>query len=1392
MQELLRSEQTTRLDELFLSQPVCTAVQLALVDTPASWSIISSAVVGHSSGEIAAAYAAGALDFAAAIKIAYFRGLVSATVPERCGRRGAMLAVGLGRAAAEERIRQSVAADVGTVTVACVNSPASTTVSGDAEAVQQLCTSLQADGVFARILKVGVAYHSHHMHAVADEYLRLLQGCIDPKPARPDVHFFSSVTGGHMADTTALTAQYWVRNMVSPVLFADAAAALCTGTLQGKATTQRRRRTAARDGVDILVEIGPHAALSGPLKQILAEKKQQQIYGPVLVLGKDAVNTTLDLVIMLTTRGYEAHLDAVNFPHGRASSVKVLQDLPPYAWNHTTVHWAESRIGMGYRFRKFPRHDLVGAPVGDFNPTEPRWRNFIRLSENPWVADHQVARRILYPAAGMMVMAIEAMRQMLVIGDVQTVIEGYELRDVNIGKALVVPESAEGVETMLVMRPVTASARSSSDLWHEFRIFSVSKVEGWVEHSRGRIAYRFRQPPSVVDGGWEAAQHAADIAEAYTISREACVNKIDVQDLYASLDAIGLSYGETFRNITSMAGGPGRSFGTIKIANTRDAMPYQFEHSYLIHPATLDCALQAMFPALAPAGTTVETAMVPTFVRSMFISSEISSEPGHEYEAWSEARFEGFKSTTARVTVVDSHDTTAVRPIIEISGMECASLADQSTPTDDDGQTRPPKLCFIMDWDVDVNLMTQADLERLSPVRPADEQDRKQIVTHDMYRDSMGIDRCYEHMAAYMDKLAHKYPTLRVLEIGAGTGGATLPMLQTLGGRGSGPRRKHYGRLSSYDFTDISTGFFEKARENFKDWAGLVHFRKLDIEQRPVEQGFDEGTYDVVVAANVLHATRQMRVTLDHVRRLLKPDGKLVLMEITERTLRMTLTLGNLPGWWLGAAEGRVEGPSFLPDYLNVSDRFYSAITATAVEAVEHALPPILVVPPTEASTSPMTTVDRVIESIRATTVSRVSLSQLAAANAAGALIVFLAELESPLLATVSAADFDAIRGAIGAAKGIFWVARGGTVEGHVPEANLITGLSRTIRAEKHALKFVTLDLDGERMVADDSEKDNTNIDPGRPLKLDIGVPGLLDSLRFIDDPMHTPAQDGTEPPPLGQDEVGIDIRATGVNFKDIMVSMGQLVEDFLGWEHAAWWMTGCSRRRRTRAGRTSYIMRDAKSQTGFVLVQYAFLQPHTAEEVDMAAKALVSSGQKFAVRSGGHTGWAGSNNIEGGVTMDLEHLHRVEYDGASETVHIGPRSRCTSAPAAGGARCTPSWTSTDGWWLVDAKETLAWRASFMAGHGFECDNVLAYEVVLATGEIMAVGPTGPHADLFRALKGGSNNFGIVTDFSMKAIPCSKVWGGMAFLPKTAIPGAIEALSAFTDNIPNDPDSNLL
>lgn len=387
-----------------VSQTVCTAIQIGIVDLLASWGVRPSAVAGHSSGEIAASYASGRSTAADAIVAAYLRGRAVANNNHD----GAMLAVGLGL----DRLRELKYLDDydsgdGRIQIAAINSPGSVTLSGDRSAVEALASRLATDGVFHRMLKTGgMAYHSHHMLALGQEYEESLnrgfshiRKCelVNEKQRYPHVPWSSSVTPEK--DSPSImpnSASYWRANLESPVRFSDTILNM---------TQLDNDSASGPGGINVLVEIGPHAALKGPVEQILKSVGQTEILyaGSTLKRGEDARHSMLQLCGALYCLNAKLNLVAVNavdsddrgshedrtnkgaLVHGRAAV-----DLPPYQHAYGPINYYECRSSKEYRLRKISRHVLLGSKIPGVAKSRPQWRNVLRIKDLPWLGDHRL------------------------------------------------------------------------------------------------------------------------------------------------------------------------------------------------------------------------------------------------------------------------------------------------------------------------------------------------------------------------------------------------------------------------------------------------------------------------------------------------------------------------------------------------------------------------------------------------------------------------------------------------------------------------------------------------------------------------------------------------------------------------------------------------------------------------------------------------------------------------------------------------------------------------------------------------------------------------------------------------------------------------------------------
>lgn len=336
-------------------------------------------------------YAIGALSLASAVKVAFFRGKASGKLAQKPGIRGAMLAVGLSEAqVANYLTRYRKENHLDELIIACVNSPKSVTLAGDEIAISMLETQLNEDGAFTRKLKVNVAYHSPHMTMVSQEYRQFLDDLVtDTQDSRIEGTMISSVTGWPVEANELTTANYWVKNMESPVRFCDAVSQLL-------ASQDGRSGRRGLGKISDMLEIGPHAVLQGPVMDILKNLHQEaeRRYDSVLKRRSKGMDTMLNALGRLHCLGYPVDLLEVNMLSGiRRESARVLTDLPSYPFDHSISYWHESQRGRDFRFRKEARLDLLGLPIGDSGPAElgQKWRKITRILETPWVQDHVVS-----------------------------------------------------------------------------------------------------------------------------------------------------------------------------------------------------------------------------------------------------------------------------------------------------------------------------------------------------------------------------------------------------------------------------------------------------------------------------------------------------------------------------------------------------------------------------------------------------------------------------------------------------------------------------------------------------------------------------------------------------------------------------------------------------------------------------------------------------------------------------------------------------------------------------------------------------------------------------------------------------------------------------------------
>lgn len=653
--ELLRNKDNTNLAQTEYSQPICTALQLALIDLLTSWGIQPSSVVGHSSGELAATYASGILSFENALIAAYYRGVHMGSGAASPGSTpGAMMAVGM----TETEVTSEINSYTGRIAIAAMNSPSSFTLSGDSDAIQELHDKLNERKVFARRLQVAQAFHSHHMLPLAPGYKEALAKYPGFMANKTPTALMVSSVSGRRVNTATLGPEYFAANMTGMVKFSDA----LTGILLDEDDQQN---------VEVLVELGPHPVLKGPSNQTIDSLKLNVTYLGTLDRKQDAYESLLSTAGQLFALGYPVDIAQINRDcyQDDASGALVWPDiqrttlkLPGYAWDHER-YWGETRVIKEHRLRPF-RHGILGAPVPGSLSTRPRWRNYLRVAEIPWLADHRIEDKIVFPAAGYLNMAIEAASRLT--GNLAGNIKAINLADVSVKSPIVISERGMGTEILLELSPKVESSRTSSSLWNSFCIFSVDDSGNQREHCTGSIMIEIGTPVAIAPG-----EHGEiSVATSRTVGSG---------QYYHRLDSMGLQYGKRFQLLTGfIETGQGNATAPL---NWSPELFYKEENDLCIaHPAFLDASFHVLFASIEGSlGKTLSSPYVPTFFRSIKISGLL--------DAWKSLK-SGFQSQVSVRTVVAGPRTAtndlhihgpAGEGLVDIRGLELTNLGGHSS-----------------------------------------------------------------------------------------------------------------------------------------------------------------------------------------------------------------------------------------------------------------------------------------------------------------------------------------------------------------------------------------------------------------------------------------------------------------------------------------------------------------------------------------------------------------------------------------------------------------------------------------------------------------------------------------------------------------------------------------
>ena len=964
VEELRRSKSDSKIDQSKYAQPACTAIQIALVDVLKAIGVRPTTVLGHSSGEIAAAYASGVLSHAAAIRVAYFRGMISDVRTQSDSPEGAMLAVGLSEERTEMHIQRLGLKDL---CVACANSPASTTVSGGHTSIHKLHENLSVLSIYSKVLQVDTAYHSHYMHEAAPRYLKHLKDLESTRVGKA-VKLVSTVTAREKHANFG--PEYWIENLVSKVRFSDAILKFCS--LEKQLTSLMKGRPKLT-----MVEIGPHPALNLPTNQTIQDRYADEFeldYFPTFSREQCALTSFLRLVGKLFICGVSVDFKSLRSILSSKAHCTVVHSLPSYAWDHSQQYWHESRLSKEHRFREHPYHDLLGTRIESSTSLEPRWRHLISVDRLPWLQGHMVDDLIIFPGAAYLSMAIEAARQLFTN---LAVASEFKFQYVQFEKALVIPPASAGIEVQLSLTGSKHSYKSAENLSWTFRISAMSSNAAWSEHCSGLLTVGAwaEKGDSTVNGNASSKLFLADNQQPV---KAADPVQVDPNLLYQRLKANGNCYDSTFAAVKAIRlDNPNQATSKVVIPDVARTMPGYRLSPHLFHPSTLDALMHSALTLFID--RTDPGSIMPMGIEEIRISSGIVSTPGRSFDV--QTTLTTIDDVTARADITATDPVSSAQPVVQISGLKLRCLTRSLKMTKESTPTR--SIAFKLKWIVDVDTFTPSCFPTKIPVpaekkvhllnraasmfierslRALDLRSHDQSELHhinlvawmrrqrynvscsteveklvdesflqrmhhqdieghmlcrigqnllpilerkiepldlmtqddDLYKfySRYSGSRCNAHLAFYVKNLCLKRPIRRILEVGAGTGSTTLPVLEAL--------RNEKISLGEYVFTDISAGWFDKAREllDTKDYA--ITYRTLDVSRGPELQGFTLHTFDLVIAANVLHATESVGNSLANIRKLLRSGGKLALVEVTQPHLYLGLIFGTLPGWWKG------------------------------------------------------------------------------------------------------------------------------------------------------------------------------------------------------------------------------------------------------------------------------------------------------------------------------------------------------------------------------------------------------------------------------------------------------------------------------------------------------------
>jgi acyl transferase domain-containing protein/NADPH:quinone reductase-like Zn-dependent oxidoreductase/acyl carrier protein len=542
LEVMFASDDDDTIHETRYAQPALFSFEYALSRLWASWGIEPWAVLGHSVGELAAACVAGVMGLADGLALIAARGRLMQELP----RNGTMVAV---RAGFDE-VREMLRGHAERISIAAVNGPRSTVISGERDAVAEVVAAFEQARVQARELRVSHAFHSALMEPMLDEFEAIARG-IHGQP--PRCLLISNLTGTALAEGQAPDASYWRRHVREPVLF------------------EQGMRALAEAGVTAFLEIGPQPTLTAMARMFLDGGERAWISS--IRPDRDESGQILAGAAALYAHGVD--LDWAGFHRGRGGR-KVA--LPTYPFERKRYWISSDRTKRQPDADAALLHPLLGRRLSAALATIPFLAE-LGPEAPAYLGDHRVHGMPVFPATAYIELALAAVRA--VRGDGPCLV-----RNLSLERALVLPEGSR--RRVQVLLAPAAEGRFTFEIHSQAMEARDGAESPWHLHARGDVA-PLGAPESAGEGGLAAPGDLRAWKQRLT-------EPTDVAAQYRELTDEGLEYGPAFQGLSEIwtaATAPGEALATVRLPQEagEDAA------AYLLHPALLDACLQAIAAA---------------------------------------------------------------------------------------------------------------------------------------------------------------------------------------------------------------------------------------------------------------------------------------------------------------------------------------------------------------------------------------------------------------------------------------------------------------------------------------------------------------------------------------------------------------------------------------------------------------------------------------------------------------------------------------------------------------------------------------------------------------------------------------------------------------------------